>query len=118
MVEHEQFLVVEDEVHLATARFNLEAEVTSYTAGDGESRSRFWKDSFDALVLDVICRGIDGFAVASSLRNPDNLFHLMLTLSAVPKTSPRLRCRADDYLPKPFELKDTHCTPPWSSSSR
>ena len=61
-------LVVEDEAHLAKGlRFNLEAEGHSVeVSGDGESaleRLVAKKEDFDAVVLDVMLPGKDGFAV-------------------------------------------------------
>jgi len=64
-------LIVEDEEHLANGlRFNLEAEGYKVAlAGDGESALELLsKDLFDAVVLDVMLPGMDGFAVASKLR--------------------------------------------------
>ena len=70
-------LVVEDEEHLANGlRFNLEAEGHSVqVVGDGESaRERLVdaKEKFDAVVLDVMLPGIDGFELASELRKAQN----------------------------------------------
>jgi len=103
-------LVVEDEKHLANGlRFNLEAEGHKVTlAGDGESAiDLLTKDSFDAVVLDVMLPGIDGFAVASNLRKSGK-FVPILMLTALGRPEDVLLgfdAGADDYLPKPFELK-------------
>ena len=66
-------LIVEDEAHLAKGlRFNLEAEGHSVeVAGDGErALTLLLKQAadFDAVVLDVMLPGKDGFTVASELR--------------------------------------------------
>src|SRR5437879_523444 len=103
-------LVVEDEKHLANGlRFNLEAEGHKVTlAGDGESAiDLLSKDSFDAVVLDVMLPGIDGFEVASNLRKSGK-FVPILMLTALGRPEDVLLgfdAGADDYLPKPFELK-------------
>lgn len=112
-------LIVEDEAHLANGlRFNLEAEGHSVeVAGDGEtaldrllgSRSDGEKDkssAFDAVVLDVMLPGKDGFAVAAELRAAKNFVPvLMLTARGRPEDVLRgFASGADDYLPKPFEL--------------
>ena len=84
-------LVVEDEAHLAEGlRFNLEAEGHSVeVVGDGESameRLRRAKEKFDAVVLDVMLPGVDGFAVASELRKARNYVPvLMLTARGRPE---------------------------------
>lgn len=104
-------LIVEDEAHLAEGlRFNLEAEGHSVqVAGDGEGaleRLGKTKDKFDAVVLDVMLPGIDGFAVASALRKGRNYVPiLMLTARGRPEdVLAGFAAGADDYLPKPFEL--------------
>ncbi|HKV03558.1 MAG TPA: response regulator transcription factor [Candidatus Acidoferrales bacterium] len=104
-------LVVEDEAHLADGlRFNLEAEGHSVQlAGDGEAaveRILGAKDKFDAVVLDVMLPGMDGFAVASALRKARNYVPvLMLTARSRPEdVLAGFAAGADDYLPKPFEL--------------
>ena len=104
-------LVVEDETHLAEGlRFNLQAEGHAVElAGDGESavaRLLKEKDKFDAVVLDVMLPGIDGFAVATALRKARNYVPvLMLTARGRPEdVLAGFAAGADDYLPKPFEL--------------
>ena len=109
-------LIVEDEEHLANGlRFNLEAEGHSVeVVGDGESalglllgqpeHSR--PKEFDAMVLDVMLPGKDGFAVAAELRSAKNFIPvLMLTARGRPEDVLKgFASGADDYLPKPFEL--------------
>jgi DNA-binding response OmpR family regulator len=104
-------LVVEDEQHLADGlRFNLEAEgYTVKTVSDGESALSLLVDEqerYDALVLDVMLPGKDGFAVASELRAAGHFVPvLMLTARGRPEDVLRgFESGADDYLPKPFEL--------------
>jgi DNA-binding response OmpR family regulator len=104
-------LVVEDEAHLAGGlRFNLEAEGHSVQlVGDGESavdRLIDEKEKFDAVVLDVMLPGMDGFAVVSALRKSRNYVPvLMLTARGRPEDVLKgFASGADDYLPKPFEL--------------
>ncbi|MDR3720742.1 MAG: response regulator transcription factor [Candidatus Acidoferrales bacterium] len=104
-------LVVEDEAHLAEGlRFNLEAEGhTVEVAGDGEraiSRLLGSGVKFDAVVLDVMLPGMDGFAVAAALRKAKNYVPvLMLTARGRPEdVLAGFAAGTDDYLPKPFEL--------------
>jgi DNA-binding response OmpR family regulator len=104
-------LIVEDEQHLADGlRFNLEAEgYTVKTVSDGESALSLLVDEqerYDALVLDVMLPGKDGFAVASELRAAGHFVPvLMLTARGRPEDVLRgFESGADDYLPKPFEL--------------
>jgi DNA-binding response OmpR family regulator len=106
-----RLLVVEDEAHLANGlRFNLEAEGHSVqVVGDGESameRLVGAQEKFDAVVLDVMLPGMDGFALASELRKAHNYVPvLMLTARGRPEDVLNgFAAGADDYLPKPFEL--------------
>jgi two-component system, OmpR family, alkaline phosphatase synthesis response regulator PhoP len=104
-------LVVEDESHIANGlSFNLVAEGHSVeVVGDGESaleRLLAKKENFDAVVLDVMLPGKDGFEVASELREAKNYVPvLMLTARGRPEDVLKgFASGADDYLPKPFEL--------------
>jgi DNA-binding response OmpR family regulator len=106
-----KILIVEDEEHLARGlTFNLEAEGYAVeVAGDGESalaRLRHSSQTFDAVVLDVMLPGIDGFAVASELRRSGEYVPiLMLTARGHPEDVLHgFEAGADDYLAKPFEL--------------
>jgi DNA-binding response OmpR family regulator len=105
-------LVVEDEAHLADGlRFNLEAEGHSVdVVGNGESAIKRLvgaRENFDAVVLDVMLPGMDGFAVASALRKAKNYVPvLILTARGRPEDVLQgFEAGADDYLPKPFELR-------------
>ncbi|HUK24508.1 MAG TPA: response regulator transcription factor [Terriglobales bacterium] len=104
-------LIVEDEAHLARGlQFNLEAEGHSVeVVGDGESaldRLLRQRAEFDAVVLDVMLPGKDGFAVATELRAAQQYVPvLMLTARGRPEDVLKgFASGADDYLPKPFEL--------------
>lgn len=104
-------LVVEDETHLADGlKFNLEAEgYMVQVVGDGESaidRLLKSKEKFDAVVLDVMLPGMDGFGVATALRQAKNYVPvLMLTARGRPEdVLEGFAAGADDYLPKPFQL--------------
>jgi DNA-binding response OmpR family regulator len=104
-------LVVEDEAHLADGlRFNLQAEGHAVeVAADGETalaRLVERKESFDAVVLDVMLPGKSGFDVAAVLREKKNYVPiLMLTARGRPEDVLQgFASGADDYLPKPFEL--------------
>lgn len=106
-----RILIVEDEAHLAEGlRFNLEAEGHAVQiSDDGEAAlKRLLKDheSFDAVVLDVMLPGKDGFMVARELRKAQNYTPLlMLTARGRPEDVLKgFESGADDYLPKPFDL--------------
>jgi DNA-binding response OmpR family regulator len=116
-------LIVEDEANLAKGlRFNLEAEGHSVevvsdgetalerllgsSRGNGKKGAPERREDFDAVVLDVMLPGKDGFAVAAELRAAKNFVPvLMLTARSRPEDVLHgFASGADDYLPKPFEL--------------
>ncbi|HUO60394.1 MAG TPA: response regulator transcription factor [Candidatus Acidoferrales bacterium] len=107
-----RILIVEDETHIAQGlQFNLEAEGHSVCCVDsGEAacnRLLTHGERYNAVLLDVMLPGIDGFEVASRLRAAQNFVPiLMLTARSRPEDVLKgFEAGADDYLPKPFDLK-------------
>jgi DNA-binding response OmpR family regulator len=105
-----KILIVEDEQHIADGlRFNLEAEGHEVeVVEDGEAALELLSDSrFDAVVLDVMLPGIDGFRVARTMRErADYTPILMLTARGRPEDVLKgFESGTDDYLPKPFDLQ-------------
>jgi DNA-binding response OmpR family regulator len=106
-----RILIVEDEAHLAEGlRFNLEAEGHSVQiAAKGEEALDLLlkkENNFEALVLDVMLPGKDGFTVARELRQAQNYIPLLM-LTARGRSEDVLKgfeSGADDYLAKPFNL--------------
>lgn len=104
-----KILIVEDEEHIADGlRFNLEAEgYEAEIAADGErALDALSGSTFDAVVLDVMLPGIDGFGVARSMRSRSDFTPiLMLTARGRPQDVLQgFEAGTDDYLPKPFDL--------------
>jgi DNA-binding response OmpR family regulator len=106
-----RILIVEDENHLAAGlQFNLVAEGYDVeTAPDGETALSLLLEQgkeFDAIVLDVMMPGINGFEVARTLRERE-IFTPILMLTArgsAEDVLQGLEAGADDYLQKPFDL--------------
>ncbi len=104
-------LIVEDEEHLAQGlKFNLEAEgFRASIARDGETALELTvkpEAMIDAIVLDVMLPGCDGFSVVEQLRARDDRTPVLM-LTARGRSEDVLRgfaAGADDYLPKPFDL--------------
>ncbi len=104
-------LVVEDEEHLAQGlKFNLEAEGFRVSiARDGETALELTakpEAGVDAILLDVMLPGCDGFVVVEQLRQRDDRTPVLM-LTARGRSEDVLRgfaAGADDYLPKPFDL--------------
>jgi DNA-binding response OmpR family regulator len=104
-----RILIVEDESNLAQGLlFNLKAEGHDVSVeGDGETAlETLRRESFDAVVLDVMLPGKDGFEVASALRTDGNYVPVLM-LTARGRSQDVVNgfaAGADDYLPKPFDL--------------
>jgi DNA-binding response OmpR family regulator len=106
-----RLLIVEDERHLADGlRFNLEADGHAVDVdSDGAAALERLLDpasAYDAVILDVMLPGRDGFEVVSALRAAGAYVPvLMLTARGRPEDVLKgFESGADDYLPKPFEL--------------
>ena len=102
-------LVVEDEAHLAGGLPLQSASPEGYAVevtGDGESALKRLLESngrFDAVVLDVMLPGIDGFRVVAELRKAGK-FVPVLILTARGRPEDVLEgfgAGADDYRPSP-----------------
>ncbi len=105
-----RILVVEDEPRLLRnlAKALREAGYAVDTAEEGEE-GLFKADSYnyDAIVLDVMLPGIDGWELLERLRKKKSTPVLMLTArDAHPDRVRGLDAGADDYLIKPFDLAE------------
>ena len=104
-------LVVEDEVKMAALirRGLSEQGLTVDVAGSGEDAIGMARGStYDAIVLDVILPGIDGFETCRQLRT-DGIWSPVLMLTARGALEDRvagLDGGADDYLTKPFSFAE------------
>jgi two-component system OmpR family response regulator len=104
-------LVVEDDPKMAAliGRGLREDGVATDVAGTGEDA--LWMagaTEYDALVLDVLLPGIDGFETCRRLRE-DGVWTPILMLTARDTVEDRVRGLdqgADDYLTKPFSLAE------------
>jgi two-component system alkaline phosphatase synthesis response regulator PhoP len=104
-------LVVEDEAHLAAGiSENLIAEGYQATvARDGATAlERARRGAYDLVILDVMLPGIDGIHVCQRLRSEGNRIPILfLTAKGAPADRIRgFEAGGDDYLPKPFHLKE------------
>jgi two-component system OmpR family response regulator len=105
------FLVVEDELKMAALirRGLREQGLTVDLAGSGEEALGLARaGSYDAIVLDVILPGIDGFDTCRQLRR-DGVWAPVLMLTARGALADRvsgLDGGADDYMTKPFSLAE------------
>ena len=104
-------LVVEDDVKMAAAlRRGLRAEgiVTDIATRGEDALWMVGATEFDAVVLDVMLPGIDGFETCRRLRD-DSVWAPIIMLTARDAIEDRVRGLdhgADDYLVKPFSLAE------------
>src|SRR5689334_19781749 len=105
-----RILVVEDEPRLLhnLAKSLREAGYavdTAATGDDGLYKAESW--NYDAIVLDIMLPGLDGWEVLQRLRLRKATPVLMLTARDAPRDRVRgLDTGADDYLVKPFDLEE------------
>jgi two-component system, OmpR family, alkaline phosphatase synthesis response regulator PhoP len=108
---HSRILLVEDELNLARPlQFNLEQEgyeVHSTPSGK-EALALHTRIPFDLIILDLMLEEMDGYEVARQIRQRDQkLPIIMLTArSAVEDRIHGLELGADDYMIKPFHLRE------------
>ena len=106
-----RILLVEDEPNLARGiRENLEAEGYHVDVlGDGRAAlTRIRQEEFNLIVLDVMLPGMDGFSVCEAMRR-EGRDTPVLFLTARGGANDRIRgleAGGDDYLPKPFQLRE------------
>lgn len=111
MSEQVPILLVEDEPHIAQGIiYNLQAENYLVTHVDsGEAALEHLKNHACALIiLDLMLPGIDGLEVCHQVREQGNQIAILM-LTARGEEEDRiagLSEGADDYLPKPFNLKE------------
>ena len=106
-----RILVVEDDVQLArqVASALIEAGHDPTVVHNGEGALDKAKEiPFDLIVLDIILPGMDGFDVLRHLRSR-HMASRVLMLTARGEVKDRvtgLQLGADDYLPKPFAMRE------------
>jgi two-component system, OmpR family, alkaline phosphatase synthesis response regulator PhoP len=106
-----RILLVEDETNLARSlRFNLEQEGYEVQSTPNGKEAVEWqeKQKFDLIILDVMIEGMDGFEVARRVRRQDQKLPILM-LTARSSEQDRVQgfeLGADDYIAKPFHLKE------------
>src|SRR6188474_3897695 len=106
----QRILLVEDDARLAgmVTEYLAGAGFRVTVAGGGEAGiERLARESFDALVLDLMLPDIDGLEVCRRVRSASDVPILMLTARGdAADRIVGLEIGADDYLPKPFEPRE------------
>jgi DNA-binding response OmpR family regulator len=104
-------LVVEDDVRLARQIASMLTEIghDPIVVHNGErALDKIMEAPFDLIVLDIILPGMDGFDVLRHLKS-QHMASRVLMLTARGEVKDRvtgLQLGADDYLPKPFAMRE------------
>jgi two-component system OmpR family response regulator len=104
-----RLLVVEDDVKLARALergLSREGYAGDVSRTGDEGLAQAVSDGYDAIVLDVMLPGLDGFELCRRLRRSERWTPILM-LTARADVSDRIRGLdegADDYLVKPFDF--------------
>jgi two-component system phosphate regulon response regulator OmpR len=105
-----RILLIDDDEHLAAplaaylARFGL---VLDSALRPGQGLAMLKATTYDAAILDVMLPEMDGFALCREIRKDSDLPIVMLTARGdVMDRVVGLELGADDYLPKPFEVRE------------
>ena len=103
--------VVEDDRKIASfvQKGLKEAGFVVEVCGDGnEGLSRATRQTYDAIVLDIMLPGRDGLSILRALREKKNTVPVILLTarSGLNERVEGLNLGADDYLPKPFYVEE------------
>ena len=105
-----RILLVEDDARLAAmvAEYLREAGFRPAAVSSGrEARNLLRRETFDAVVLDLMLPDVDGLDLCRQIRAESTIPVLMLTARGDPLDRVvGLEIGADDYLPKPFEPRE------------
>lgn len=106
----EKILIIEDEVHIARM-IQLELQREGYscdTVHDGEvGLEAALSGDYDLILLDIMLPKMDGFTVLKNIRKTSQVKVIMLTArNEVDDRVEGLDLGADDYLAKPFAMRE------------
>lgn len=108
---NKKVLLIEDEEHILEGLI-LNLKLANYevvAARDGKEGIEKWQsESPDLIVLDIMLPKIDGYTILKMIREKNEKIPILI-LSAKDTTEDKIKGlagRADDYLPKPFNLDE------------
>lgn len=107
-----RLLIVEDQIDLAENLFEFlgEEHYSLDFAADGLTALHLLAtQSYDVIVLDLMLPGVNGFDICKRIRQDlqcETPIVLMTALSELTDKEKGFECGADDYLVKPFELRE------------
>ncbi len=113
MLRGKSILVIDDEEHiLELIRYNLEKEGYRVLACETGERGLevIWREIPHLLILDLMLPGMNGLEVCKKLREDDRTMRVpVIMLTAKSQVTDRvagLETGADDYLTKPFSVRE------------
>ncbi|RMJ06107.1 Response regulator ArlR [Marinobacter litoralis] len=107
-----RLLIVEDQVDLAENLFEFLGEdryVLDFAADGLTALHLLATQSYDVIVLDLMLPGVNGYEICRRIREDlqcQTPVILMTALGALNDKEKGFECGADDYLVKPFELRE------------
>jgi DNA-binding response OmpR family regulator len=106
-----KILLVEDEKTLAVGlEFNLveEGYLVEWAKDGREAISLFESGNFDMIILDIMLPYLDGFEIAEIVRKANPQMPILMLTAKISKGDKvkGLELGADDYITKPFHLKE------------
>lgn len=105
-----KILLIDDDKKLTTIlKIGLEEKDHSVeVACDGHTGKKMaLENKYDLIILDIMLPGIDGFELCKKIRNKVEAPVLMITsLNMIEDRVTGFNCGADDYLIKPFSMKE------------
>lgn len=106
-----RILIVEDEIDLAELMSNWlrkDLHVVEIGASGDEALARMKSNNYDLIILDVMLPGLDGLEVCHQYRNSNGYAPILIVTARalVRDKEIALDLGADDYLTKPFDLKE------------
>lgn len=107
---NEKVLVVEDEQRIADAivyALKREGYTVTVVYHGGEAIKKFQEFEPDAIILDVMLPGMDGYEILKKLQNKGRTGVIMLTAKEdIVNKILGLELGADDYITKPFDMRE------------
>jgi DNA-binding response OmpR family regulator len=105
-----RILLIEDDARLGKMVSDYLSEAgfrVTHSATGADAERRLRRETFDALVLDLMLPDVDGLDLCRRIRAESAIPVLMLTARGDPLDRiVGLELGADDYLPKPFEPRE------------
>ena len=106
-----KILIVDDDPGILEALSMILEEsgfITEVTTKGTETYGKIARFKPDLIILDVLMSGSDGREICKKIKKDQTTKHIpIIMISAHPNAEKSIKeCGANDFLPKPFEMKD------------